>query len=57
MDAPKLEGFIAAVIISFENADLPRTEQIEILNATLERLVVLEEVEQEALRQIVYGVN
>jgi hypothetical protein len=52
-----LEGLVAALMLSLSHVDLTRADQIELLEATLERLRLLEAVDEEALAQVCFGMN
>lgn len=57
MDPKQKEQAVAAVLIALGRVDLTRAEQIELLEGALERLRVMEEVDESALLQIVGGMN
>jgi hypothetical protein len=55
MNDIQLEQLTSATLLALGRVDLSRREQIQILELALERLRVTEEVDQEALLQLVGG--
>lgn len=57
MDPKQKEQLVAAVLLAFSRAELNRVEQIEVLGTAVERLHIMQEVDESALMQIAYGMN
>jgi hypothetical protein len=57
MDEKQREQLVCAVILALSRVELTRQDQIELLETTVERLRIMEEVDETALLQMVGMAN